>query len=151
MFQVLKNSRLKEKFRELIMKVVDKKGAKKMWEEIGHLNFIQLEGRLDVPGTALLPDLIQVVFDKTRISFKYKTDSKKRIVSPYFLQQNAQHWYLIAYDHDTKAKKRYVSTHPTRSVISNPVLVNTIRTHPFALMNISDIAWAFGTSIMNSP
>jgi predicted DNA-binding transcriptional regulator YafY len=105
MFQVFKNSRLKEKFRELIMKVIEKKGAKKMWEEIGHLNFIQLEGRLDVPGTALLPDLIQAIFDKTRISFKYKKDGKKRIVSPYFLQQNAQHWYLIAYDHDKKGEE----------------------------------------------
>jgi predicted DNA-binding transcriptional regulator YafY len=76
-----------------------------MWEEIGHLNFIQLEGRLDVPGTALLPDLIQAIFDKTRISFKYKKDGKKRIVSPYFLQQNAQHWYLIAYDHDKKGEE----------------------------------------------
>jgi predicted DNA-binding transcriptional regulator YafY len=101
-FQVFKNSRLKENFRELIEKVIDKKGAKKMWEELGDVNFIQLEGRLDMPGTQNLPDLIQAIHDKTRISFKYKKDGKKREVSPYFLQQNAQHWYLIAYDHAKK-------------------------------------------------
>lgn len=102
LFRVFKNSRLKSKFRELIEKVIDKKGAKKMWEEIGNLNFIQVEGRLDVPGTENLPDLIQYIFDKTRISFRYNKDGKKRIVSPYFLQQNNEHWYLIAYDHDKK-------------------------------------------------
>jgi hypothetical protein len=102
LFRVFKNSRLKGKFRELIEKVIDKKGAKKMWEEIGNLNFIQIEGRLNVPGTQHLPDLIQHIYDRSRISFRYEKDGKKRTVSPYFLQQNNEHWYLIAYDHDKK-------------------------------------------------
>ena len=100
LFQVFKNSRLRNKFRDLIEKVINKKGSRAMWEEIGGLSFVQLEGRLDVPGTEHLPDLIAAIHDKTRISFRYRKDGKKRIVSPYLLQQNNQHWYLIGYNHE---------------------------------------------------
>ena len=99
LFQVFKNSRLGNKFRELIEKVIDKKGAEAMWEEIGRLDFVQLEGRLIVPGTENLPDLIGAIHDKKQISFRYRKDSKQRTVSPYLLQQNNQHWYLIGYNH----------------------------------------------------
>jgi predicted DNA-binding transcriptional regulator YafY len=99
LFQVFRNSRLGNRFRELIEKVIDKKGARAMWEEIGRLDFVQLEGRLIVPGTEHLPDLIEAIHDKKQISFRYRKDGKKRIVSPYLLQQNNQHWYLIGYNH----------------------------------------------------
>lgn len=103
LFQTFRQTSLKEKFRELVEKVVENDGSARFWETNKAQKFIQPEFESDSPGNKWLPDLIMAIHEQQQIQVNY-ADEKKEL-SPYVLKQNRGLWYLVAYDHSKKGEE----------------------------------------------
>lgn len=100
LFQTFRQTPLKEKFRELVEKLIGNDGSAKFWEANKGRKFIQPEWENESPGTRWLPDLIMAIHEKQQIQVNYAGDKKN--LSPYVLKQNKGLWYLVAYDHNKR-------------------------------------------------
>jgi predicted DNA-binding transcriptional regulator YafY len=103
LFQTFKQTSLKEKFRELVDKLVTNDGSVKFWNDNKSQKFIQPEWDNESAGNKWLPELIDAINDKKQIGVSYNKDKKQ--LSPYVLKQNKGLWYLVAYDHDKKGEE----------------------------------------------
>lgn len=101
LFQMFKETQLKERFRELVDKVVKNNGTARFWEDISKLDFIHLEWGFSLSGNRWLPDLVHYIFEKQQIRVHYGKEKIKNL-SPYLLKQHRGKWYLIAFDHDIR-------------------------------------------------
>lgn len=103
LFQTFKQTSLKEKFRELVEKLIANDGSAKYWNDAKTQKFIQPEWDNESPGNKWLPDLINAIHEKEQIAVNYNKERKQ--LSPYVLKQNRGIWYLVAYDHDKKGEE----------------------------------------------
>jgi predicted DNA-binding transcriptional regulator YafY len=100
LFQTFRQTPLKEKFRDLVEKVIGNDGSAKFLESNKGQKFIQPEWDNESPGTRFLPDLITAIHEKQQIQVIYAGEKKN--LSPYVLKQNKGLWYLVAYDHNKR-------------------------------------------------
>lgn len=103
LFQTFSQTSLKEKFRELVDKLIANDGSLKFWNDAKGQKFIQPEWDNESPGNKWLPDLITAIHEKQQIAVNYNKEKKQ--LSPYVLKQNKGLWYLVAYDHDKKGEE----------------------------------------------
>lgn len=103
LFQTFKQTSLKEKFRELVEKLITNDGSVKFWNDAKGQKFIQPEWDNESPGNKWLPDLINAIHEKQQIAVSYNQEKKQ--LSPYVLKQNKGLWYLVAYDHAKKGEE----------------------------------------------
>jgi predicted DNA-binding transcriptional regulator YafY len=103
LFQTFKQTSLKEKFRELVDKLIANDGSVKFWDDTKSQKFIQPEWDNESPGNKWLPDLINAIHEKQQIAVTYNKEKKQ--LSPYVLKQNKGVWYLVAYDHSKKGEE----------------------------------------------
>jgi predicted DNA-binding transcriptional regulator YafY len=103
LFQTFKQTSLKEKFRELVDKLIANDGSVKFWDDTKSQKFIQPEWDNESPGNKWLPDLINAIHEKQQITVTYNKEKKQ--LSPYVLKQNKGVWYLVAYDHSKKGEE----------------------------------------------
>jgi predicted DNA-binding transcriptional regulator YafY len=103
LFQTFKQTSLKEKFRELVEKLIANDGSVKYWNDAKSQKFIQPEWDNESTGNKWLPELINAIHEKLQIGVIYNKEKKQ--LSPYVLKQNKGLWYLVAYDHDKKGEE----------------------------------------------
>jgi predicted DNA-binding transcriptional regulator YafY len=103
LFQTFKQTSLKDKFRELVEKLIANDGSVKYWNDAKSQKFIQPEWDNESAGNKWLPELINAIHEKQQISVTYNKEKKQ--LSPYVLKQNKGLWYLVAYDHDKKGEE----------------------------------------------
>ncbi|HLO81692.1 MAG TPA: WYL domain-containing protein [Chitinophagaceae bacterium] len=103
LFQTFKQTSLKEKFRELVEKLIANDGSVKYWNDAKSQKFIQPEWDNESAGNKWLPELINAIHEKKQIGVTYNKEKKQ--LSPYVLKQNKGLWYLVAYDHDKKGEE----------------------------------------------
>jgi predicted DNA-binding transcriptional regulator YafY len=103
LFQTFKQTSLKEKFRELVDKLIANDGSVKFWDDTKSQKFIQPEWDNESPGNKWLPDLIDAIHEKQQVAVTYNKEKKQ--LSPYVLKQNKGVWYLVAYDHSKKGEE----------------------------------------------
>lgn len=70
------------------------------------LSWLAVDAGLSMKG---LGDAFQAVADRKRVAFRYqsKGEEKRRKLEPYGLTQRRGVWYLIGYDHDSKAVRSF--------------------------------------------
>lgn len=103
LFQTFKQTSLKDKFRELVEKLIANDGSVKYWNDAKSQKFIQPEWDNESAGNKWLPELINAIHEKQQIGVTYNKEKKQ--LSPYVLKQNKGLWYLVAYDHDKKGEE----------------------------------------------
>lgn len=103
LFQTFRQTSLKEKFRDLVEKVVENDGSARFWETNKARKFIQPEFESESPGNKWLPELIIAIHEQQQVQVNYAGEKKE--LSPYVLKQNRGLWYLVAYDHSKKGEE----------------------------------------------
>jgi predicted DNA-binding transcriptional regulator YafY len=103
LFQTFKQTSLKDKFRELVEKLIANDGSVKYWNDAKSQKFIQPEWDNESTGNKWLPELIDAIHEKKQISVGYNKEKKQ--LSPYVLKQNKGLWYLVAFDHGKKGEE----------------------------------------------
>ncbi len=103
LFQTFKQTSLRDKFRELVEKLIANDGSVKFWNDAKSQKFIQPEWDNESVGNKWLPELIDAIHEKKQISVTYNKEKKQ--LSPYVLKQNKGLWYLVAFDHDKKGEE----------------------------------------------
>jgi predicted DNA-binding transcriptional regulator YafY len=68
LFHTFKQTSLKEKFRELVDKLIQNDGSVKFWNDAKGQKFIQPEWDNESPGNKWLPDLINAIHEKQQIA-----------------------------------------------------------------------------------
>ncbi len=98
-----------KEFGNAIDKIVDRISIGSDQEEI--IRYVQFESVTSVGGNEYLPLLLEGIQRKKRIWFLYtphtKPEQKPRSVSPLFLKEYRNRWYLISYDNKQKAIRTF--------------------------------------------
>ena len=107
--QVFKEAPFFKEFGNAIDKIVDRISVGSSENEISQ--FIQFESATSIGGNEYLPLLLEAIQRKKQIWFLYtsyiKAEEKPRKVSPLFLKEYRNRWYLISYDINQKDIRTY--------------------------------------------
>jgi predicted DNA-binding transcriptional regulator YafY len=107
--QQFKDAPFFKEFGNAIDKIVDRISVGSSENEINQ--FIQFESATSIGGNEYLPLLLEAIQRKKQVWFLYtsyiKAEEKPRKVSPLYLKEYRNRWYLISYDGNQKDMRTY--------------------------------------------